>query len=414
MDTINFYGIKWLGKYKQDVSMALFIIGLPFMIYLHLLFSDNTKEFIIFGLDHVHGFENNQTFAWYVLGSLIPLMGLLLIFFTTFEKWKYSLIPLMILFFNALMYNLNVFEDYNDVYSSVRGLIILLLFIDWIFLIDFYLFRSYRNNILKQDLREFLSNQFRSEFVELEEKFKSIINEKKIITPKKYLHKLLNAKLFLSKRIEEFIIKNYEKSNSTLKRSDWIIIIIICLNTSLWFTNKLVPIGTERIDLGWFHIDSNGFLDVNIYIWYLSNKFIMITPLLLWFFTCKHWWRYAILCPLTLYAFQFWEAYQNVNDLDSVGNSKVFPIILIMLFILYAISRLLKYVIRLMYYVDYIAMESEDILRSQINDSGALAAHKLKYYQIKQQIHNGYNLNSGLKELNELKMELIKSMEIKN
>ena len=67
-----------------------------------------------------------------------------------------------------------------------------------------------------------------------------------------------------------------------------------------------------------------------------------------------------------------------------------------------------------MYYFDYIGIESEYLLKSQIEENHILAARKLKYNQIKKEILNGYNLKLSIKELNELKMELLKGVEIKN
>ncbi len=46
---------------------------------------------------------------------------------------------------------------------------------------------------------------------------------------------------------------------------------------------------------GWFN-----------YAWYLVGKIVPLLLVLLWFFTCKHWWHWILLVPIAMYSFQLW------------------------------------------------------------------------------------------------------------
>ena len=37
--------------------------------------------------------------------------------------------------------------------------------------------------------------------------------------------------------------------------------------------------------------------------WYFTGKFIPLYLLLIWFFTCKHWWHWIILVPIAMYLY---------------------------------------------------------------------------------------------------------------
>lgn len=50
---------------------------------------------------------------------------------------------------------------------------------------------------------------------------------------------------------------------------------------------------------------------VNVVAWTLIGKLIPLYFLLIWFFTCKHWWYHAILVPICLYT---WQIYGVLND----------------------------------------------------------------------------------------------------
>lgn len=67
-------------------------------------------------------------------------------------------------------------------------------------------------------------------------------------------------------------------------------------------------------------IDKNGFPNINVYIWFLLGKVVPLYLLLIWFFTCKHWWYHIILIPILMYAFQIFEGVISEDDYIDTEN----------------------------------------------------------------------------------------------
>lgn len=68
------------------------------------------------------------------------------------------------------------------------------------------------------------------------------------------------------------------------------------------------------------------------------GKCIPFLLLVLWFFTCKHWWRHAILIPIGMYAFQIFSILNDETKyFDVVEIWYVFPIMLCIVPVIYFI-----------------------------------------------------------------------------
>ena len=57
--------------------------------------------------------------------------------------------------------------------------------------------------------------------------------------------------------------------------------------------------------------DSQYYESVHVAAWTLIGKLIPLYFLLIWFFTCKHWWYHALLVPICMYA---WQSFGIVNE----------------------------------------------------------------------------------------------------
>ena len=71
----------------------------------------------------------------------------------------------------------------------------------------------------------------------------------------------------------------------------------------LFYVYTFVP-NTPTWDTFLFTYHSGFYDSAQIGIWILMGKVVPILLLLIWFFTCKHWWYHAILVPLAMYAYQ--------------------------------------------------------------------------------------------------------------
>ena len=56
---------------------------------------------------------------------------------------------------------------------------------------------------------------------------------------------------------------------------------------------------------------SNYYESVQILIWTLLGKIIPLLLLMIWMFTCRHWWYHALLVPIAMYIYQVIEV---IND----------------------------------------------------------------------------------------------------
>jgi hypothetical protein len=77
--------------------------------------------------------------------------------------------------------------------------------------------------------------------------------------------------------------------------------------------------------------------------WTYFGKITPLFLLLIWFFTCKHWWYHAILIPIAMYAFQlvvtfYDDVYMESNRfMDTDGLIYLAPFFLIILVIVYLV-----------------------------------------------------------------------------
>ncbi|MFC4633383.1 hypothetical protein ACFO3O_05670 [Dokdonia ponticola] len=78
--------------------------------------------------------------------------------------------------------------------------------------------------------------------------------------------------------------------------------------------------------------------DINYLAWVILGKLIPFLLLLIWFFTCKHWWYHVILVPLCMYAFQIYSTLDmDVRNADTIEIYALAPIIFFMAIFSYTI-----------------------------------------------------------------------------
>jgi hypothetical protein len=69
----------------------------------------------------------------------------------------------------------------------------------------------------------------------------------------------------------------------------------------------------------------------------LVSKGTPLLLLLLWFFTCKHWWHWIILVPIAMYAFQLWGVINESNNLDVLEIYYIIPLLIVLVPAVYLI-----------------------------------------------------------------------------
>jgi hypothetical protein len=117
--------------------------------------------------------------------------------------------------------------------------------------------------------------------------------------------------------------------------------VLLALLIVLFAHHWVPPNETSSTILG-LQIGSFGFRDSSTFFFYASNKMVLCALGLIWFATCRYWWRWAILSPVLFYLYQFWELFQSINDIDSTGNLKVLPLALFMAIVVAVLWKLIR------------------------------------------------------------------------
>ena len=95
-----------------------------------------------------------------------------------------------------------------------------------------------------------------------------------------------------------------------------IIVFLIAISPLLFYSYRSFP-ESQTWETSIFFLKTK-FPDFYSFAWYFTGKFIPLYLLLLWFFTCKHWWHWIILVPIAMYAFQLWGIINESNNLDEL------------------------------------------------------------------------------------------------
>jgi hypothetical protein len=61
---------------------------------------------------------------------------------------------------------------------------------------------------------------------------------------------------------------------------------------------------TKVWDTFLFSYNSGYYESVQILVWTLLGKVIPLSLIIIWMFTCRHWWYHALLVPIAMYMFQ--------------------------------------------------------------------------------------------------------------
>jgi len=108
-----------------------------------------------------------------------------------------------------------------------------------------------------------------------------------------------------------------------------LIVFTIAISPFIFYSYKSFPDNTKVWETFLFSVDTS-FYSLYDYAWYFVGKFVPLYLLLLWFFTCKHWWHWIILVPIAMYSFQLWGVVNESNNLDSLEIYYLIPLMLIL------------------------------------------------------------------------------------
>ncbi|WP_239990789.1 hypothetical protein [Marixanthomonas ophiurae] len=134
-----------------------------------------------------------------------------------------------------------------------------------------------------------------------------------------------------------------EETKSELRKTDkkprifgGVIVLLIAITPFLFYSYKSFPNDTQVLETSFFTIKT-AFFSVNTYFWFVVGKIIPLYLLLLWFFTCKHWWHWILLIPIAMYAFQLWGIVNESQGLDELEIYYILPLMMILVPAVYLI-----------------------------------------------------------------------------
>jgi len=119
-----------------------------------------------------------------------------------------------------------------------------------------------------------------------------------------------------------------KKSKSILIGS--IVALIIGITPYLFYLYSYFP-DVEIYEFWFFTYESKYNLSIYNTAWLVMGKLIPLILLILWFFTCKHWWYHIILIPIAMFAFQVFSII--ADDTKMVDVIEIYWLIPIMLLI---------------------------------------------------------------------------------
>lgn len=123
--------------------------------------------------------------------------------------------------------------------------------------------------------------------------------------------------------------ESHLKSNKIKTGS--IIATLIAVSPYVFYLHESVP-EVEIWDTFLFKYDSGYYSNVSVAIWVLLGKIVPLYLILLWFFTCRHWWYHALIVPIAMYSYQIIEVLNK--DLQSIDSNQLIYLIPIMAIII--------------------------------------------------------------------------------
>ncbi|MEM5564817.1 hypothetical protein WNY78_06860 [Psychroserpens sp. AS72] len=131
-------------------------------------------------------------------------------------------------------------------------------------------------------------------------------------------------------------MEKFGLQNITIK--DVLISLLILVVTFGYFFDSYVPKGITEVNILGITVGSLGFEDIASTIYFVKMKLIIIVFSIIWFFTCKHWWKSAIIVITTIEmlklisVFSFKQTY--VDEIEYYTSLPItIPIILLIIFI---------------------------------------------------------------------------------
>jgi hypothetical protein len=111
----------------------------------------------------------------------------------------------------------------------------------------------------------------------------------------------------------------------------------LAITPYLFYLYESVP-STKVWNTFLFTYDSRGYDNANIVMWLVTGKAIPLLLLILWFFTCRHWWYHVLLVPIAMYLYQMISIFnEDLSYVDQFQLMHLLPIMAVVIPSIYLI-----------------------------------------------------------------------------
>jgi len=141
----------------------------------------------------------------------------------------------------------------------------------------------------------------------------------------------------------KFKSKQLIKQPSGFLLTGSIIAFLIAFSPYLFYLYEIFPDGPVW-ENSFFIYESKYYENVLTAAWTYLGKITPLFLLLIWFFTCKHWWYHVILIPIAMYGFQIVSTFyddvylESTKFMDTDGLIYLAPFFFVIIVIVYLIK----------------------------------------------------------------------------
>jgi len=401
--------LHWKRKYIKDIVLAIAITVLPFLLSIHLMYSEEKDVLHFRDFSYHHGYANNSTFIWTVLISLIPILLFVLWFLTSRYWWRYFILGPI--FSNIIFITEIICVGPYDIHCMVVSILTFLMLL-------FFANRYAPPNIISKPhafsisfLKAFKGN-FKGIYTQIRGNVSSLQNEKNHTQEDDYVKKLYHTKAIIDEKV---LSKGLVQQPLLIKpKAEKLLVALLLATPVCFFIHLLIPSNTQSYAVGSFVIGSNGFLDVHTFIWYLCLKLCILLPLSIWFITAQQWWRYAVLCPIIIFTHQLWTSLKNAKTtVDELEYLRALPFIVILVVILLLLSQAIRYQSKILDIYEQISKEIELLLDGIESRDTKIERMQLQFNQLKKTGITELEAKQQLEALLALKLKLEKQLHAK-
>jgi hypothetical protein len=110
-----------------------------------------------------------------------------------------------------------------------------------------------------------------------------------------------------------------------------IVATILAITPYLFYLYESVP-ATQVWNTFLFTFDAGRLENANYVMWLVTGKAIPLMLLIIWFFTCRHWWYHVIIVPIVMYIYQIYGIFNET--IAKVDESQLFYLVPLMAIII--------------------------------------------------------------------------------